>query len=69
MQTHFPDESKMDYDPDRLLYLMTLIHNGKEEDALAIIKKPARINIDVFFRAECLAIATHISAVGATVNK
>lgn len=32
-------------------------------------KKPARINIDVFFRAECLAIATHISAVGATVNK
>lgn len=35
----FPDESKMDYDPDRLLYLMTLIHNGKEEDALAIIKE------------------------------
>ena len=28
----FPDESKMDYDPDRLLYLMALIHNGKEED-------------------------------------
>lgn len=33
----------MDYDPDRLLYLMTLIHNGKEEDALAIIKE-ARMN-------------------------
>jgi len=37
--TFFPDESKMDYDPDRLLHLMALIHNGKEEDALAIIKE------------------------------
>lgn len=37
--TFFPDESKMDNDPDRLLHLMTLIHNGKEEDALAIIKE------------------------------
>ena len=37
--TFFPDESKMDHDPDRLLYLMALIHNGKEEDALAIIKE------------------------------
>ena len=37
--TFFPDESKVDYDPDRLLYLMALIHNGKEEDALAIIKE------------------------------
>lgn len=37
--TFFPDESKMDHDPDRLLHLMTLIHNGKEEDALAIIKE------------------------------
>lgn len=37
--TFFPDESKMDYDPDRLLYLMALIHNGGEEDALAIIKE------------------------------
>ena len=37
--TFFPDESKMDYDPDRLLYLMALIHNGKEEDALAIIRE------------------------------
>lgn len=35
----YPDESKMDHDPDRLLYLMALIHNGKEEDALAIIKE------------------------------
>lgn len=37
--TFFPDESKMDHDPDRLLHLMALIHNGKEEDALAIIKE------------------------------
>lgn len=37
--TFYPDESKMDHDPDRLLYLMALIHNGKEEDALAIIKE------------------------------
>ena len=29
----------MDHDPDRLLYLMALLHNGKEEDALAIIKE------------------------------
>lgn len=35
----YPDESKMDYDPDRLLFLMALIHNGKEEDALAVIKE------------------------------
>ncbi|MDE5595726.1 MAG: hypothetical protein K2I89_09175, partial [Muribaculaceae bacterium] len=37
--TFFPDESKMNHDPDRLLYLMALIHNGKEEDALALIKE------------------------------
>ena len=29
----------MDHDPDRLLYLMALIHNGKEEEALSIIKE------------------------------
>lgn len=40
--TFYPDESKMDHDPDRLLYLMALIHNGKEEDALAIIKEARR---------------------------
>lgn len=36
--TFYPDESKMEHDPDRLLYLMALIHNGKEEIALEIIK-------------------------------
>ena len=34
----FPDETKMDHDPDRLLYLMALIHHGREEEVLAIIK-------------------------------
>lgn len=37
--TFFPDESKMEYDPDRLLYLMALINNGKEAEVLAIIKE------------------------------
>ena len=35
----YPDESKMDHDPDRLLYLMALIHNDKKDDALAIIRE------------------------------
>ena len=34
----YPDETKMDHDPDRLLYLMALIHNGRKEEVLAIIK-------------------------------
>ena len=37
--TFFPDESKMDSDPDRLLYLMALIHNGKKEEVLKIINE------------------------------
>lgn len=37
--TFYPDESKMDHDPDRLLYMMALIHNGKEEEVIAIIKE------------------------------
>ena len=35
----YPDESKMDHDPDRLLFLMALIHNDKKDDALAIIRE------------------------------
>lgn len=35
----YPDESKMDHDPDRLLYIIALIHNGREEEALSIIKE------------------------------
>lgn len=37
--TFYPDESKMDHDPDRLLYLMALIHNNKKDEALAVIKE------------------------------
>lgn len=37
--TFYPDETKMDYDPDRLLYLMALIHNKQEDEALSIIKE------------------------------
>lgn len=35
----YPDESKMDHDPDRLLYLMALIHNDKKDYALSIIRE------------------------------
>lgn len=41
--TFYPDETKMDYDPDRLLYLIALIHNKQEDEALLIIKE-ARSN-------------------------
>ena len=66
--TFYPDESKMDHDPDRLLYLMALIHNGKEEIHWKLLKALVKISIDVSFKAECLAIAIHISDVGATVK-
>lgn len=32
----------MDHDPDRLHYMMALIHNGKEEEVIAIIKEARR---------------------------
>lgn len=35
--TFYPDESEMDCDPDRLLYLITLIHNGRDKEALKIM--------------------------------
>lgn len=35
----YPNESDMEYDPDRLLYLISLIHNGREDEALEIIKE------------------------------
>ena len=35
----YPDESKMEHDPDRLLFLMALIHNNKKDEALAVIKE------------------------------
>lgn len=35
----YPDESKMEHDPDRLLFLMALIHNNKKDEALAVIRE------------------------------
>ena len=49
--TFYPDESKMDHEPDKLLYLMALIHNGKEEDVLAIIKEARRNNHHCMFHS------------------
>lgn len=49
--TFFPDESEMDHDPDRLLYLMALIHNGKEEEALSIIKEARKNKHHCVFRS------------------
>ncbi len=46
----YPDESKMDHDPDKLLYLMALIHNGREEDVLAIIKDARKNKHRCMFR-------------------
>ena len=49
--TFYPDETKMDYDPDRLLYLMALIHNGAEEEALSIIKEARKNKHHCVFRS------------------
>lgn len=35
----YPDESKMEHGPDRLLFLMALIHNNKKDEALAVIRE------------------------------
>lgn len=34
-----PDESRMYHDPDRLLYLMALVHSGNNQEVLSIIKE------------------------------
>lgn len=47
----FPDESKMNYDPDRLLYLMALIHNGQEKEVLSIIKEARKNKHHCVFRS------------------
>ena len=47
----YPDESKMDYDPDRLLYLMALIHNGNKEEVIAIIKDARKNNHRCMFHS------------------
>ncbi len=47
----YPDESRMDHDPDRLLYLMALIHNGREEEAMAIIREARKNKHRCMFRS------------------
>lgn len=47
----YPDEQKMDLDPDRLLYLMALIHNGREEEALEIISEARALGHRCMFRS------------------
>lgn len=47
----YPDKSKMYYDPDRLLYLMALIHNNKEGEALSIIKEARKRKHQCMFRS------------------
>ncbi len=47
----YPDEQKMDLDPDRLLYLVALIHNGREEEALEIISEARALGHRCMFRS------------------
>ena len=47
----YPDETKMDHDPDRLLYLMALIHNGREDEVVGIIKEARRIKHECMFHS------------------
>ena len=46
-----PDEQKMYLDPDRLLYLMALIHNGRENEVLKIIREARREGHRCAFRS------------------
>lgn len=47
----YPDETQMDHDPDKLLYLMALIHNGREDEAVEIIKEARRIKHKCMFHS------------------
>lgn len=49
--TFYPDETKMDYDPDRLLYLMALIHNKQEDEVLSIISEARNNKHHCVFRS------------------
>ena len=66
----YPDESNMDHDPDRLLYLIALIHNDHKERGVGYHqRKRARTSIAVCSKVECLVTVTRISAVGASRSK
>lgn len=47
----YPDESKMMHDPDRLLYLITLIHNEREDEVLKIIKEARKHKHSCMFQS------------------
>ncbi len=47
----FPDETKMDCDPDRMLYLMALIRNGREGEVLDIISEARQHKHKCMFRS------------------
>ena len=50
-EAFYPDEPEMDHDPDRLLYMMALIHNGREEEVLAIIRKARKNKHNCMFQS------------------
>lgn len=47
----YPDEDKMYFDPDRLLYLIALIHNGRECEVVEIIKQARQNKHKCVFRS------------------
>lgn len=47
----YPEEDKMYHDPDRLLYIMALIHNGRVKDAESIIKSARKSKHKCMYRS------------------
>lgn len=47
----YPNEDKMYFDPDRLLYLIALIHNGRECEVVEIIKQARQNKHKCVFRS------------------
>lgn len=46
----YPDESRMSNDPDRLLFLMALIHNDRKQEVLSLIKEARKNGHRCMFR-------------------
>ncbi len=46
-----PDEVRMDHDPDRLLYIIALLHSGRESEALDIIADARKNRHRCMFRS------------------
>lgn len=47
----YADESKIEHDPDRLLYLIALIHNGRKDEVLDIIKEARKSEHRCMFKS------------------